>query len=346
MALIRCGECGREISDRASACVYCGCSSSETKLHSDTQQVYNAASAQQGAAASPAPMRRARRQQMMNASAADEGTERLDPFIQQMPVSSAAHPSSAAQQAPTSGSVRQVMMVNGDVRQIVSSVTPNSQANADDPVETFIRNIVEAPADQRRIAAFKKKRKRKFIMKFIFPVLFLAGIILGMKYPTSISTPILVTITLMVYPAIWNVISIIASLIGTKTDKSIKRLEARGLMGKALKERERGSFTPFGDHAVLTDHFIFRKNKSADIMIACDDVVWVYTSYFRRYYSLMLGTKHMGKVTLSGVGVKLFKRNHKQLISDAIVELRRRNPTILIGDTAENKAKYKNMREK
>ena len=81
-------------------------------------------------------------------------------------------------------------------------------------------------------------------------------------------------------------------------------------------------------------------------MISCDDVVWVYTSYFRRYYSLKLGTKHLGVLTLSGAKVRLFKRNHKQIINNAVAELRRRNPMILIGDTTENKAKYKAMRKK
>ena len=31
MALIKCSECGREISDKAAACIYCGCPISESK---------------------------------------------------------------------------------------------------------------------------------------------------------------------------------------------------------------------------------------------------------------------------------------------------------------------------
>jgi len=31
MALIKCSECGREISDKAAACIHCGCPISESK---------------------------------------------------------------------------------------------------------------------------------------------------------------------------------------------------------------------------------------------------------------------------------------------------------------------------
>lgn len=37
MAMIKCKECGKEISDQARACPYCGCPSEEAKKSQDTQ---------------------------------------------------------------------------------------------------------------------------------------------------------------------------------------------------------------------------------------------------------------------------------------------------------------------
>ena len=342
MALIKCRECGREISDRAAACVHCGCPVSEDTPSGDAQQAYAAASAQHIDPANPAPARRVRRRPVIN-EPVDEESAAPSASPSQPQAASTVRP--AAQQAPADGVIRQAVAINGSVHQITTPVSPANQAPAQALAETLIHNTVKSSADQKRIAAFKKKRTIRLILRFFWPVFFVSGILLGKKFP-EIPTPVLAAIAMTVYPAVWNAVIIIASLIGTKTDKSIKRLEARGLLGKALRERESGPFTPFGDKAVLTDHFIFRKNKSADIMLACDDVVWVYTSYFRRYYSLMLGTKSMGVLTLSGAGVKMFKKDHKQVINDAIVELRRRNPAILIGNTKENKANYKTLRKK
>lgn len=294
------------------------------------------ATVQENSAAEPTPRRRTRRRQVSPAPAAEESR----PSAQQSPADSAARPSPSVHQTLAGSAVRQTVMIDGEARQIVSSNAPGRKASVD--AETFIRSALKNPEDQERVAAFKKKRRRRLLMTLIWPVLFAVGVLSVQIWP-SMPTLAVVAIALLIYPAIGSIISIIVSFIGSKTDKSIKHLEARGLLGRALREKEGKSHTPFGDYAVLSDHFVFRK-KGPGIIIACDDILWVYTSYFRRYYSLMLGTKHLGKVTLSGVS--RYKRNHKQLLSEAVSELQRRNPAILIGDTPENKAKYKTMTRK
>lgn len=129
------------------------------------------------------------------------------------------------------------------------------------------------------------------------------------------------------------------------TRKIMKHLKKRNLLEKAVAEMETCELVPFGDKMCLSDSFLFPKRKNG-VIIPCDELMWVYDSYSRRKGCgyLMLGTKKWG--------LRCFSRNrnrkqYAQASAATIQALQKRNPSILVGETRENRKTYfKTLRSK
>lgn len=123
-----------------------------------------------------------------------------------------------------------------------------------------------------------------------------------------------------------------------KTCRILKHLERRNLLEKAVTEMEVCETVPFGDRMCLSDHFLFPKKKNG-VIIPCDELLWVYGLYARRRGCghLMLGTEKWGITCFSRIrGRKQYERE----APIAIRELQKRNPSVLVGETRENRKQY------
>ena len=259
MALIKCSECGREISDKASACIHCGCPISQSKPQFD-----------------------------MNMFA---------PFF-----------------------------TNGGRR-------PQKAA----PVPAV------PPATAERVRQFKARRRRVFTI----PVSCLFIAVLSILVTAITEIPyLIIPFVLTFLPGIWGIVKLFGVIFGDKVSRSQAHLEERGLLAQLVGEMDNGPKVAFGDKALLSDHFLFMSNGKS-ILLSCDDILWVYTRRGNRYENLMLGTRHLGVVTISGQDASLVGAlgHYKEKLIASIRELQRRCPGLLVGDTPENRAKYKALRE-
>ena len=127
-----------------------------------------------------------------------------------------------------------------------------------------------------------------------------------------------------------------------KKIKALINLEKRGLLKSAIETIESSDTVPFGNNAKMTSNFLYQKKK-ARIIIPCDEILWVYTTYYRPFFVLNVATKNLGIVRIS----KVFKftGNYKQIVMNAYNELQKRNANILIENIRENRKKYKELRK-
>lgn len=123
-----------------------------------------------------------------------------------------------------------------------------------------------------------------------------------------------------------------------KTRKIMKHLESRNLLKKAVVEMETCQSIPFGNKMCLSDNFLYHKRKSG-IIIPCDEILWVYGSYAKRKSRgyLMLGTEKWGLQCYSSI---LGRKQFEQQAPLAIQALQKRNPSVLVGETKENRQRY------
>ena len=325
MALIKCRECGREMSDQASACPHCGCPALKIGLDM-FQELFTG----------PKP-----------------NTIEI--------------PFTARIQGPESGTTQQAVHVSQLKETFYFNVPNNLQpghgvrllgkgqtgANGVRGDILFTAKAVEVIPPMpmfsgqemdAKVAAFKSKRR----MEVLFPVscLFICAISILVTRITLI-TYFIIPFLVAFLPAIWGVVKLLGILFGDKSGSSIARLEERGLLGQLLMEMDSGRTVPFGDKASLSDHFLCMNNRRG-ILLACDDILWVYTRRGNRYENLMLGTKHLGVVTISGQEASLVGVIHKykEKLMASITELQRRNPAIMVGYSPENRAKYQALRER
>ena len=120
-----------------------------------------------------------------------------------------------------------------------------------------------------------------------------------------------------------------------KIRKIMKNLEKRNLLKKAVAEMETCTPVAFGDKMCLSDNFLFHKKK-AGVIIPCDELLWIYiNSSPRRVRAyVMLGTKN------AGINCFTCIKRGEQAAAYVINALQKRNPSILVGDTRENRKKY------
>lgn len=123
-----------------------------------------------------------------------------------------------------------------------------------------------------------------------------------------------------------------------KIRKFMKHLESRNLLEKAVVEMETCQPVPFGDKMRLSDNFLFHKRKNG-IIIPCDEILWVYGLYSKSRCrgTLMLGTEKWGLQSYSSIPGR---KQYMQKAPIAIDEMRKRNPSAMVGETKENRQKY------
>lgn len=120
-----------------------------------------------------------------------------------------------------------------------------------------------------------------------------------------------------------------------KIRKVMKNLEKRNLLKKAVVEMETCTPVAFGDKMCLSDNFLFHKKK-AGVIIPCDELLWIYvnSSPRRARAYVMLGTRNAGIHCFTCI------KRGEQAAAYVINALQRRNPSVLVGDTRENRKKY------
>lgn len=123
-----------------------------------------------------------------------------------------------------------------------------------------------------------------------------------------------------------------------KTRKIMKHLENRNLLEKAVMEMETCKPVPFGNKMCLSDNFLYPKRKNG-VIIPCDEILWVYGSYARSKSRghLMLGTEKWGLQCYSSI---LGRKQFMEQAPLAIEALYKRNRSVMVGETKENRQKY------
>jgi len=123
--------------------------------------------------------------------------------------------------------------------------------------------------------------------------------------------------------------------------KQVKYYEKNGILRDMVFDLETSEVVNFGDKAILSDKYLFAKNFKR-IPIPCNEIYWLYTTRFRGYTSIKMGTKNNGIVYYSGVEDHVWNRN--KIIEKAIENIEKRsNRELLLDYTLENEAKYKEM---
>lgn len=122
-----------------------------------------------------------------------------------------------------------------------------------------------------------------------------------------------------------------------KRVKHMKRLEQRGLLELAAREVFTGKTEAFGDKALLSEHFLFRKQRRG-LIIPCEDILWFYTGKISRYCDFKIGTRYNGVMTFSGVS--RYVKNFDGVVNEMAQRLHRRNKDLMINNTTENKMRY------
>ena len=143
---------------------------------------------------------------------------------------------------------------------------------------------------------------------------------------------------LCVYPGLYALIRLPAII---KLYKRVKEYERTGTIREMIFDLETSEVVEFGDKAILSDKYLFPKNFKK-LPIPCNEIYWLYTSTYKGYASIKLGTKNDGIISYSGI--ECHNRRYDAILKSAIVELQKRSDTeLLLRNSSENKAKYKKM---
>ncbi|MBQ5885451.1 MAG: hypothetical protein IIW79_03495 [Clostridia bacterium] len=143
---------------------------------------------------------------------------------------------------------------------------------------------------------------------------------------------------LCVYPGLYALIRLPRII---KLFKRIKELERTDTIREMIFDLETSKVVEFGDKAILSDKYLFPKNFKR-LPIPCNEIYWIYTSTYKGYASIKLGTKNDGIISYSGI--ECHNRRYDAILKSAIVELQKRSDTeLLLRYSSENEAKYKKM---
>ena len=143
------------------------------------------------------------------------------------------------------------------------------------------------------------------------------------------------TAAVCVYPGLYALIRLRYI---RKFFKRIKEYERNDLLREMVFDLETSNVVNFGDKAILTDKYLFPKNFKR-LPIPCSEIYWLFTSTYKGYTSIKLGTKNDGIVSYSGI--ESHDRRLKLILENAIKELLYRSGTeVLFGNTSENRTKY------
>ena len=146
------------------------------------------------------------------------------------------------------------------------------------------------------------------------------------------------TAVVCLYPGLYALIRLRYIL---KFLKKVKEYERNDLLREMVFDLETSKVVSFGDKAILSDQYLFTRNFKK-LPIPCDEIYWVYTSTFKGYTSIKLGTKNDGIVSFSGI--ESHDRRFKLILENAVTELQNRTDrALLLSNTSENQAKYNTL---
>lgn len=377
MALIKCVECGREISDKAVACIHCGCPISVSKQASSTPA---AANGQTGGSAA-------------NANVSELVSQLFGAANQSIPTVTIEAKLTGPQTASTVVSVYvpefnqtvrvnipnsitegQSLMISSGTNAAVNGINSplkvhvakiiHTDAAKDAPVQLAVTQNPRGGAAHNNIdiaaktKALKKRIYIKPIISFVFSLYFIFSFV-GMFVlmylfpeggaPDFLMNTVGIGFSVGFLPVFY--FKFFPYIIGRypdpgfiKTRRIMKHLEKRNLLKKAVIEMETCKLVPFGDKMCLSDSFLFPKKKNG-IIIPCDELLWVYANFSNRRASgyLMLGTKNWGINCFSRI---IGRKQYAQAATAAIQALQKRNPSVLVGETKENQEKYFQLTKK
>lgn len=288
MALIKCSECGKEISDKATACVHCGC-----PLHASVTKSSEPVDFQKtfGELFTNSPRGLTVDFNAILTGDVNESTKHSI-FVKELG-------QSIEFSVPNNIKVGQAIRVQlkdnatyNFIRFNVATVSTKSS-----PTITKDFPITE------KAASLKKRIYRQPIICLVALIACVISLLIA-KF-TELK-PILIIFFVGFFPAVFGLFRILYFI---KLKKVTTYLDENEILGKAAFEMENCELVPFGDKACLSDNFLFLKKK-VGLVIPCDEILWVYTSYLKRYHSLMIGTKN-GVLLLFPVLANLRKTTSK-----------------------------------
>lgn len=180
----------------------------------------------------------------------------------------------------------------------------------------------------------------KPIIGLIALILFLVGVKICSEEDSLFWTLVCIASCFVMFFIIIGIPAVIKKI------KALINLEKRGLLKSAIETIETSDTEPFGSNAkinVQAPMFFLYQKKKARMIIPCDEILWVYTTYYRPFFVLNIATKKLGIVRISTVFK--FKENSRQIVMNAYNELCKRNGNILIENIRENRKKYKELRK-
>ena len=369
MALIKCAECGREISDKAAACVHCGCPISVSVQAAQPQPETDRPAAGEvdinalfgdlfGAAKENIPTVSLQVTLVGPQTAATAHTVFVPEFNRTVRVNI---PNSVAQGQTVSISAGTNAAMNGVNSPLNVRITAVKRMAAPSaaPQPTAPRPApASAPAArpiadiEQKVKAFKRRVYIRPVISLVFSVYFLVSLVglfvlMGM-FPDGGAPELLMNVvgvgfSLGFLPVFY--FKFLPYIVGRypdpgffKTLKIMRHLQKRKLMEKAVTEMETCRLVPFGDKMCLSDSFLFPKKKNG-IVIPCDELLWVYGSYSHRRGSgyLMLGTRYWGLQCYSRIRGS---KQYSQSIDATLRAVQERNPAAMVGEKLENRKKY------
>ena len=343
MALIKCSECGKEISDKAAACVHCGCPVSVSTPKSSEPIDFQKTFGEFFNDSTRFVKERGITVDFdANVSGTEKGSTPHSIFLKEL---GRAIEFSVPNNIQVGQAIRVQLkddanynfvcfnVVSVSKAATASSTSPATAPTSDKTVSTAAYD--EGASCDQKIKRFKTNTYRPFVICMIAFALCVISLVIA---KTTSFKAIAILFFVAFFPAIFGVCRIPYYI---KVNKAIKRLEARNLLAKAVTEMESDKVVSFGDKALLSEHFLFTQKRNG-IVIACDDILWVYSLRANKYYSLKIGTKTLPITSLSGVSI--FTRDYKNVLQQAIKELQNRNPDVIVNNTPENRKKYQNCR--
>lgn len=131
-----------------------------------------------------------------------------------------------------------------------------------------------------------------------------------------------------------------------RASKCVRKLESSGKLDEAAEELSSANAKRYmNGKLILTDHYVFCK--STGFVFAYDEILWVYKHRFTRRFlfipisvtdSLYLAAKDAKPSQVASMG-----KDKMDDIKNAIVEIYRHNPKVLVGFTQESKDAYKQL---
>lgn len=123
--------------------------------------------------------------------------------------------------------------------------------------------------------------------------------------------------------------------------KCIKLLENRGMLEQAAEELSGTNVLVIGKKkAVLTEHFLF--GRKMGVALPYGDILWCYQRRMRYNLIQIIDTLVISTAdTANLTAINLGRMDRHNVLAQAVAEIQRGNPRLLVGYTKENRKAYK-----